>query len=117
MLPNRAILCGVYAFAAIIVSDYALADCSRKPDYESSISGPSELVGLDTKSREFQFYSKSVALVIGESNYASWNKLPSVPHEMENLSAALEANGFHVTRYNDLDSDEIRSALLCFLTS
>ncbi|SFK19464.1 hypothetical protein SAMN05216525_16122 [Bradyrhizobium sp. Gha] len=68
MFANRAMLCGMLAFLVTNVSNPSWADCSRKPEYESSALGPSELIGLDTRNREFQFYSKSVALVIGESN-------------------------------------------------
>jgi caspase domain-containing protein len=111
------LIAGAFLWPATVVSSPGFADCGRAADYQTVSSGSPEMTGFDPKNREFQFYSKSVALLIGESNYSSWNRLPSVPQEMVKFSAALEAHGFSVSRYNDLTSAEIRDLLICFFAS
>jgi hypothetical protein len=63
------------------------------------------------KNRDFQFYSKSYALLIGQRAYANRMKLDEITEEMKNLKSALEGHGFDVSLYWDLDSKELQPTL------
>jgi len=92
--------------------------CARQPDYRTTPAPASkELVGEDPSGRDFEFYSRSIALLIGESGYLNWRKLSNVPQEMKSLTAALEVNGFEVLRYDDLKGSELRDVVPCVLAS
>jgi hypothetical protein len=60
-------------------------------------------------------YSKSYALLIGNSQYQSWNDLTSIPDELNQLEAFLKTQGFEIIRKNNLASDELKRTLHSFL--
>jgi len=70
----------------------------------------------DSHGRKVGFYAASHALVIGVSRYKSgWPVLESVPGEIKQVGAALEANGFSVTQVLDPDSRKLKSAFAGFI--
>lgn len=92
--------------------------CNLNPDIQSKQKpSPSELTANDVKGRAFEFYNKSYALLIGESNYASWSPLRSVATELTSLQAALEAHGFEVFGFIDAPADRLNQILECFAST
>ncbi len=69
---------------------------------------------LDGQSLEL--YSGSHALLIGVSDYtAGWSDLHSIPRELDQVSTALEQQGFKVHRAGKSDSAGIKQAIETFL--
>lgn len=65
-----------------------------------------------------QVYSSSRALIIGNSNYRFWNKLPSVPDELNLLKATLVKQGFSdgdVQVEKDLGGEDLGKKIRSFL--
>lgn len=61
-------------------------------------------------------YAESHALVIGVSRYTNgWSNLPGVREDVEEVSQALQANGFEVTRLEDPGLDELEQAIEDFI--
>jgi TPR repeat protein len=60
-------------------------------------------------------YSKSYALLIGNSQYQSWSHLKTIPNELNHLEEFLKTQGFDVIRKNNLQSDELKKTLHHFL--
>ncbi|MCK1658479.1 caspase family protein [Bradyrhizobium sp. 151] len=89
--------------------------CNLSPDIQSKRKpSPLELTANDSKGRAFEFYNKSYALLIGESNYALWSPLRSISNELTSLQAALEAHGFEVFGFIDAPADRLNQILECF---
>jgi hypothetical protein len=92
----------------------------RAPDARSLMpDGPVKLMIRNAAGVAKQIYTRSHALLIGESAYRFGNgglpPLAAVPHELENLKAALESQGFDVSLYLNLDSSELQSVIECNL--
>jgi hypothetical protein len=92
----------------------------RAPDARSVMpDGPVKLIIRNAAGVGKQIYTRSRALLIGESAYqfgdAGLDPLAAVPHELENLKAALESQGFDVSLYLNLDSSELQSVIECNL--
>ena len=72
----------------------------------------------DASGKQVGLYKGSYALVLGVSAYtAGWPNLPSVAGETEQISAALEANGFVVQKVLNPNQDRLRSAFQQFIDS
>jgi hypothetical protein len=104
--------------SAIAVMAMALADpahAQRQPDLRTSPPpNPPELMG-NFRDRDFQFYSKSYALLIGQRMYANRMRLDEITEEMKNLKTALEGQHFDVSLYWDLDSKDLESVIESFV--
>jgi WD40 repeat protein len=48
-----------------------------------------------------QLYKNSYAMVIGNSNYDNWTKLPGVYQDLDEVSRALTRQGFQVVKFDD----------------
>ncbi len=61
-------------------------------------------------------YKESHALVVGISDYeGGWPPLPGVKRDVQEVSQALEKNGFHVVRKVNLDHAELEKAFRDFI--
>lgn len=92
----------------------------RAPDARSVMpNGPVKLMIRNAAGVAKQIYTRSHALLIGQSAYqfgdAGLKQLATVPHELENLKAALESQGFDVSLYLNLDSSALQSVIECHL--
>jgi len=72
----------------------------------------------DSSGQDTILYRSSHALVIGAADYESrsWNDLPRVPAEIDEVVTALKDQGFSVERLLDPDSDKLRDAIRDFIT-
>jgi formylglycine-generating enzyme required for sulfatase activity len=70
----------------------------------------------DKSGNEIGLYKESHALVIGVSDYTNgWQDLESVPTEIDDLVSALEAQGFHVVRVLNPDSEALEKSFKDFI--
>jgi hypothetical protein len=90
--------------------------CLPPPD-EQTAAGVVEpsLIGQDSKGRDFSFYDKSYALLIGETAYQNKRPLPHIRTEFAKLRLALESNGFTVFTYYDLPSKDLANVFESFV--
>jgi len=74
-------------------------------------------VGIkDQQGKQVALYKESHALIIGVSNYTNgWPKLPGVQRDVQEVKAALEAQGFNVVIKMDLDKIAIDEAFNDFI--
>lgn len=105
--------------AALASGTAAAQSGCRAPDRRTAMpNGPVPLVLEDGAGREKQIYSRSVALLIGESHYAGkpagLKLLPAIPDQLNAIGAVLEAQGFEVWTFMDLDSTQLQPTLDCF---
>jgi hypothetical protein len=101
-------------FAASFFACCSIADATqvRQPDLETPPDrAPLSLVGSDNKGRLFQFYGRSFALLIGESDYEARPALKEVTTELRDLVPVLERQGFEVSLYLGLKSDELQPVI------
>jgi hypothetical protein len=93
-------------FCASTLISYALPEPFEETKIERSETG---LLALDRQGREFEVYTESHALLIGQSSYGAggWAQLPAVKNELTRLRAALERNNFHVKSYLDLKAEDV----------
>jgi tetratricopeptide (TPR) repeat protein len=93
------ILVSIYLFVALCVPG-------------SLSSAPSRGVTLISEHGErIGGYGGSYALLISNSVYSQgWSTLESVPTEMDSVQKALESQGFKVTRFTDLNSEDLADA-------
>ena len=78
--------------------------------------GEGGVVRIKTQSGErIQLYKGSYALLIGVSQYEHWGDLVSVPGELAEVKAALEAQGFKVEPLLNPDSDSMKDTLSNFI--
>ena len=62
------------------------------------------------------WYGRSYALLIGVSDYSNgWDRLPSVPAELDSVESVLSDLGFEVQQVHDPDADELKSSLRRFV--
>lgn len=66
-----------------------------------------EMQGADGKTRDIPLYAGSHALVIGNSDYDYWQRLPGAKEDIAEVSKALAANGFTVETAENLDSENL----------
>ncbi len=91
------------------------AECSVKPtEVTNPVPDPPEMTHPDLKGRDFEFYNKSYALLIGESTYPQ-KPLTDVPGEMRKLRSVLESQGFDVALFLDVKSADFSSVIECFI--
>jgi hypothetical protein len=75
-----------------------------------------EVVFKDRQGKDIGLYKGSYALLIGASKYtAGWRRLPSVPHEVDTVKTALEAQGFEVQVISDPDAKRLEEAFKSFI--
>lgn len=95
--------CFALCFSSIV---YAV-DCPVPP---TEVTNPQpttpEMTYPDLKGRDFEFYDKSYALLIGESRYPQ-KPLTSVPAELRKLRSTLEGQGFYVSPLSGLEKYRI----------
>lgn len=60
-------------------------------------------------------YKAGYALVVGNSNYQNWQKLPGVPNDVEEVSRVLSAKGFDVKTLLDVRARQLRTEIEGFL--
>ena len=66
--------------------------------------------------RQVELYRGSHALLIGVSDYtAGWPDLEAIPAELDRLQAALERQGFSVTRVRNPDNRQMKRAFEDFI--
>ena len=65
--------------------------------------------------KKIELYKASYALVVGNGNYAEWEKLPGALQDVEEVKDALETHGFNVTLKTDLNKKEFEIALAKFV--
>lgn len=109
--------CGAIAALVLLFVIFATPAVAavRTPDKETVGDGKETyLVAKDPNDRDEELYTSSFAILIGQSNYQSYSKLPSVPDELQKLMGVLESSGFHVLLYNDLDSGDFQDTLQDF---
>jgi hypothetical protein len=101
---------------ALLFSTVAQAtECSINPtEVTNPLPNPSDMTHPDLKGRDFEFYNKSYALLIGESSYPQ-KPLTDVPAEMRKLRSALESQGFDVALFLDVKSADFSSVIECFI--
>jgi Caspase domain len=93
-------------------------DCSRRPDEVTNpLPEPPDMTYPDTIGRDFEFYGKSYALIIGESSYSNMTVLEQIPSEMRKLRSVLESQGFYVSLHLDVKSDDFSNVVECFIAS
>jgi len=77
--------------------------------------GPFKVSAPDGK--DLLIYQESYALIIGGSNYTNgWPSLPGVKDDVEAVKQILEAQGFQVVMYMDLDKAGIDQAFTDFIS-
>lgn len=92
--------------------------CNLTPAIQSERKpSPLEMTANDARGRTFEFYNKSYALLIGESNYTKWSPLKSISNELTSLKAALEAHGFEVFGFIDEPAEQLNKIVECFVTT
>ena len=65
---------------------------------------------------KLSLYNESHALLVGVSKYtAGWPSLSSIPAELDRVQAALETQGFSVTRVVDPNAVELKQAFTDFI--
>jgi formylglycine-generating enzyme required for sulfatase activity len=70
----------------------------------------------DKSGNEIGLYKESHALVIGVSDYTNgWQDLESVPGEVNDLVSALEAQGFHVVKVLNPNSEALEKSFKDFI--
>jgi len=75
-----------------------------------------EVVFKDRQGKDIGLYKGSYALLIGASQYTKgWRRLPSVPHEVDAVKTALEAQGFEVQVISDPDAKRLEEAFKSFI--
>jgi len=112
MVALPKVLAGLMALVLLGAPSAALA--CRSLEGKASLE-PTAMMGQDPEGRDFEFYSASYALLIGQSNYAHWDKLDSVPSEIQRLCDALEADGFVVQVALDARSDALERTVDTFV--
>lgn len=101
--------------ATLFSSAADAVDCSHKPtEVTDPHPNPAEMTYPDLKGKDFEFYTKSYALLIGESNYPQ-KPLNDVPGEMRKLRSVLESHGFDVALYLDVKSADFSNVIECFI--
>jgi formylglycine-generating enzyme required for sulfatase activity len=70
----------------------------------------------DTNGDKIISYSRSYALIIGQSDYASgWDDLNSIPSELNEVQAVLEGQGFIVERHSNLNFHQLNNTFRKFI--
>ena len=70
----------------------------------------------DKAGNQVGLYKGSYALVIGVSDYTEgWQDLESVPNEVDDLVSTLEAQGFHVVKVMNPDSEALEKSFKDFI--
>lgn len=107
------------AVAMLAGMPLALAACQVPTSRTNAAARVRPLVVQDARGHDVQLYSRSVALVIGQSSYMGGSTglrpLSSIPKEISDIKTALETNGFDVWTYLDLDSSKLQSTIQCFV--
>ena len=67
-----------------------------------------------TSGQEVELYSASHALVIGVTSYVHWDRLINPVRDAHEVGAALERQGFDVSRLDDPDAETLRGRLNAF---
>jgi hypothetical protein len=96
----------------LIYSDSAVA---YKREYLTAAG--SQPVVLNPQDIPTQLYEKSYALVISNSEYKYWDKLPFAGQELDGVTTALRNNGFNVLRLSDLNTNQMRNEISEFFQS
>jgi hypothetical protein len=116
---HRTLAQGVLLCAFCALSSLAHGACQAPHSKTKLPPQQKQLVVQDVAGRDVELYSRSIALVIGESNYlggkTGLRPLASVPREITNLQNALESQGFEVWTYLDLSSAQLQSTIECFI--
>jgi Caspase domain len=87
------------------------------PTAETIVNQQRELVVKDSWGRDRVLYSRSDALLIGNTEYrdpGAWPPLPNISNQLVALRVALEAHGFHVVVYENLTANDLRDVIDSF---
>lgn len=116
MKTGRFPLACILVFLSLLFSTAAqAADCSlQATETTNPVPDPPEMTHPDLKGRDFEFYNKSFALLVGESSYPQ-KPLPDVPAEMRKLRSVLESQGFDVSLFLDVKSADFSNVIECFI--
>jgi len=83
----------------------------------SSIKGGGPVTITDTNGSEILSYSGSYALIIGQSDYAHWGDLSSIPSELDEVESVLKDQSFVVERHKNLNSKDLKRAFERFINN
>ncbi|MGM4987527.1 caspase family protein [Tardiphaga sp. 841_E9_N1_2] len=111
MMLCRLAIAALLAFAA--VNQAAAADPIPKVVKEYASTAPLALMANNPLTKlEQELYSKSFAILIGESAYQPpFEPLLNSPKELASLAQALKDHNFNVKVYQDLSASQIRLAM------
>lgn len=113
------LLAGCFTVVTVLIGPVAKAACLAPAVGPSSAASGIPMVVQDSKGRDRQLYSRSIALLVGESSYPGGkgrlSPLSSIPKELANLRQVLESQGFEVWTYFDLDSSKLERTIECFM--
>jgi formylglycine-generating enzyme required for sulfatase activity len=71
----------------------------------------------DSNGSKILSYSGSYALIIGQSDYAHWGGLNSIPSELNEVESVLEDQGFVVERHKNLNSKNLKRTFEKFINN
>lgn len=74
-----------------------------------------QFVSSQTNSNQKVLYTNSYALIIGNSNYQKWEKLPGVSFDISEVEKVLSLKGFQVEIGKDLTEAELRLKIEKFI--
>ncbi len=98
---RRTAICGLALVMVVLFRPLSQAEQTRAID----------VFIKDSSGRKIGFYRQSFELLIGASNYtARWQKLGSVPDEIDRVGAALRKSGFDVVKVMDPTGEELSEA-------
>lgn len=110
---NQPFLRGLLGFwlAFLLGQMFAPAVAGKLDKTRGAIPEASQSTSVDVPS----WYRESFAIVIGESNYQYWPKLPGVKSDVKAVKEALEMQGFRVELAENQTSGELIQTLSDFL--
>jgi len=71
----------------------------------------------DTDGSKILSYSGSYALIIGQSDYAHWGDLNSIPSELDEVQSVLQDQNFVVERHKNLNSKDLKGTFEKFINN
>jgi hypothetical protein len=83
----------------------------------SSDKGGGAVNITDTNGSKVLSYSGSYALLIGQSDYAYWSDLNTIPSELDEVESVLQNQGFVVERHKNLNSKNLKRTFEKFINN
>jgi hypothetical protein len=93
-----------------------LVSCNNSTVHtRSSNKGVGVVDITDSNGSKILSYSGSYALIIGQSDYAHWGDLNSIPSELNEVKSVLDNQGFVVERHKNLNSKDLKRTFENFI--